>query len=176
MHLHANAPWTPRRRRQLIPQVHNREITVDEAAELGGVSVRTVYRWLARWRDGDTLLEDRPSVPHNSPHATDPALVDTIVLLRQQRWTVVQLGDHLALPYSTVSAICRRHGLGQLPRTERTEPVVRYERDRPGELVHLDIKKLGKIGRPGHRVTATASRRPHHPGPRDRLGTPPRRR
>lgn len=119
MHLHANSPWTPRRRRELIARVDAGTLAVDDAAELGGVSTRTVFRWLARWRDGDRVLEDRSSRPHRNPRALPDDLVAIIVKLRRQRWTVVQLGDHLGLPYSTVSAICRRHGLGRLPRTER---------------------------------------------------------
>lgn len=152
MQVHANAPWTPRRRRELISQVDRGELTVDDAADLGGVSTRTIWRWLARWRAGDRALLDRSSRPHSCPHATPPALETLVVQLRQQRWTVVQLGDHLRLPYSTVSAICRRHGLGRLPRLEPVEPPNRYQRKTPGELLHLDIKKLGRIGRPGHRV------------------------
>lgn len=158
MQVHANAPWTPRRRRELIGQVHDRQLTVADAAELGGVSTRTIWRWLARWRDGDRQLNDRSSAPHRHPNATPTELVDVLLELRRQRWTVWQLSVHLRMPTSTVSAICRRHGLGRLPALGPAEPANRYQRDQPGELLHIDIKKLGRIGQIGHRIHGDRTR------------------
>ena len=101
MHVHANAPWTPLRRRELIAQVDAGELSVADAAELGGVSQRCVHKWLARWREGDRDLHDRPSVAHQLPHATPQPLVEVIELLRRQRWTTPQLAWALAMPLST---------------------------------------------------------------------------
>lgn len=153
MQVHANAPWTPLRRRELISRVDTGELSVADAAELGGVSERCVHKWLARWRDGDRELADRRSVAHRLPHATPPALVKTIELLRGQRWTTPQLAWALAMPLSTVGAVCRRLGRGRLGPAEAPEPPNRYQRRHPGSLVHLDIKKLGRFEVPGHRAT-----------------------
>ena len=153
MQVHANAPWTPLRRRQLIPRVDAGELSVADAAELGGVSQRCVDKWLARWREGDHELADRASVARRLPHATPPALVAMIELLRGQRWTTPQLSFHLDLPLSTVGAVCRRLGMGRLGPATPPEPPNRYQRRHPGSLLHLDIKKLGRFERPGHRVT-----------------------
>ena len=153
MHVHANAPWTPLRRRELIAQVDAGELSVADAAELGGVSQRCVHKWLARWREGDRDLHDRPSVAHQLPHATPQPLVEVIELLRRQRWTTPQLAWALAMPLSTVGAVCRRLGLGRLGPATPPEPANRYQRRHPGSLLHLDVKKLGRFAIPGHRVT-----------------------
>lgn len=160
MRVHANAPWTPKRRRELIAQVDTGELSVHDAAELGGVSERTVWRWLARWREGDLLLEDRRCVAHRMPHATDPQLVEQLLRLRGQRWTSPQLSDALGVPVSTVTDILRRHGLNRLP-TDAPEPPNRYQRRHAGEMIHIDIKHLGRFERPGHRVHG--DRRRHTP-------------
>ncbi len=152
MLVHANAPWTPKRRRELIGRVESKELSVEEAAQLGGVSQRTVYRWLARRRAGDDLLEDRASKPHNLPHATPPERVEILARLRRQRWTVPQLGDALGMPYSTVTAVLTRLGLNRLGALQPPPPPNRYERRHAGELIHLDVKKLARFERPGHRV------------------------
>jgi transposase InsO family protein len=156
--VHANAPWTPKRRIELIGQVDVGEITVEEAAELGGVSTRTVWRWLARWRDGDRELADRRSVPHTVPHATDPELVDRLLLMRSQRWTSPRLSRALGIPISTVTDILRRHGMSRLP-ADPPEPPNRYQRRHAGEMIHVDIKKLGRFDRPGHRIHGDYQRR-----------------
>lgn len=152
MRVHANAPWTPRRRRELIGAVDDRVLTVAEAAELGGVSERTVYRWLARWREGDRLLEDRSSAPHRCPHALPRERVELIERLRRQRWTVPEIAAALSMPASTVTSVCARIGLNRLSRLDPPEPPNRYQRRHPGELIHVDIKKLGRFTTPGHRV------------------------
>jgi len=156
--VHANAPWTPKRRIELISQVDDHELTVEEAAELGGVSTRTVWRWLARWRDGDHELADRRSTPLTIPHATDQQLVDRLLLMREQRWTSPQLSRALGIPVSTVTDILRRHGKNRLP-TDPPEPPNRYQRRHAGEMIHVDIKKLGRFDRPGHRIHGDRTRR-----------------
>jgi transposase InsO family protein len=158
VNVHGNAPWTPRRRRELIGLVDHGRLSVSDAAELGGVSERTVWRWLARWRNGDQLLEDRPSIAHTMPHATDPALVEQLLALRDQRWTSPALSYALKLPISTVTGILARHGRNRLP-VETPEPPNRYQRRHAGEMVHVDIKKLGRFHRPGHRVHGDRTRR-----------------
>ena len=152
MRVHANAPWTPRRRRQLISQVASGGLSVEDAAELGGVSTRTVFKWLARWRAGDRLLDDRPSTPLRVPHALPRHRVELIERLRRQRWTVPEIAAALSMPTSTVTAACSRLGLNRLSKIDPAEPPNRYERRHPGELIHIDIKKLGKFQVPGHRM------------------------
>ena len=164
MQVHANAPWTPLRRRQLIVQVDAGQLSVPEAAELAGVSQRCVFKWLARWRAGDDRLADRRSVAHRIPHATPDELVKMIELLRKQRWTTPQLSWHLAMPVSTVGAVCRRLGMGRLGPATPPEPPNRYQRRHPGSLLHLDVKKLGKFHEPGHRVTGQRHQRNRHAG------------
>jgi transposase InsO family protein len=133
---------------------------VTAAAEAAGVTERTVYRWLARWRaEGPAGLVDRRSVPKRIPHKTPPERVAAICQLRQGRLTAAEIAECLSMPLSTVSAVLRRNGLGKRSRLEPPEPVNRYERAAPGELVHIDIKKLGRIeGGPGKRVTGRRER------------------
>jgi transposase InsO family protein len=125
-----------------------------EAAEAAGITDRTARRWLARWRaaGADGLL-DRSSAPHRIPHKTPPEREAEIVRLRRLRMTAAQIALALRMALSTVSAVLKRVGLGKRSRLEPPEPPNRYERRRPGELVHVDVKKLGRILRPGHRVT-----------------------
>jgi transposase InsO family protein len=118
-----------------------------------GVSVRTVHKWRARYRaEGDAGLPDRSSAPRRVPHRTAAVREARVVALRQQRLTGLAIAQRLRLPRATVGAVLRRHGLGRLPALTPPEPVQRYERARPGELLHLDIKTLGRIGQIGHRV------------------------
>src|SRR5207253_10979668 len=97
-------------------------------------------------------LEDRSSVPSSVPSRTPADREELILQLRELRFTSPEIAETLGMPLSTVGAVLARHGLGKLPRLAPEEPADRYERPRPGELVHIDVKKLGKIGRPGHRV------------------------
>src|SRR3954470_23243261 len=155
MELHANAPLSPIGRRRVIDRVVGEAWSVTAAAEAAAVTERTVYRWLARWRaEGPVGLLDRRSVPKRIPHKTPPDRVAAICELRQGRLTAAEIAERLAMPLSTVSAVLRREGLGKRSRLEPPEPVNRYERAAPGELVHIDIKKLGRIvGGPGKRIT-----------------------
>jgi transposase InsO family protein len=125
-----------------------------EAAEAAGISDRSARRWLRRWREeGPAGLLDRSSAPHRIPHKTPAERVAEIVRLRRLRKTAAEIAVALDMALSTVSAVLKRVGLGKRSRLEPPEPPNRYERRRPGELIHIDVKKLGRILRPGHRVT-----------------------
>jgi transposase InsO family protein len=127
--------------------------TLTRVAEAAGVSVRTISKWRRRHREeGEQGLHDRSSAPGSVPHRTPEDRVQAIAALRRQRLTGWEIADTLGMPPSTVSTILARIGLGRLSRLEPPEPPNRYQRERPGELLHVDVKKLGKIGRPGHRV------------------------
>ena len=141
---------------------------VPEAAAAFGVSVQTVRKWLRRYRaEGETGLRDRSSRPRRSPRQIRAALERRIIALRNRRRSGLQIADALGLPLSTVGAVLRRVGLGRLPSLTPRPPIVRYERDRPGELLHIDAKKLGRIvGGVGHRITGDRTRR----GPTRRIG------
>ena len=158
MNLHANAVLTVRQRRCLVELV-SAGWTISAAAERVGCSRQTGSKWVARARRGEGLL-DRSSRPHRSPRRCSGSLELAILAKRAE----LHEGPHsvafaLGLPASTVHAVLRRHGRSRLVVREKPEPVIRYERDRPGELVHIDIKKLGRIVQPGHRVTGDRSRR-----------------
>jgi transposase InsO family protein len=134
--------------------------SVSAAAHAAAVSERTVYRWLARFRaEGQTGLVDRRPVARRIPHRTPTDRITVICQLRQLRLTAAEIAEHLSMPLSTVSAILKREGLGKRSRLAPPEPANRYERAAPGELVHIDIKKLGRIvGGPGKRVTGRRER------------------
>ena len=154
MNLHKNARLTPQGRGLLVQRIRIEGWRVADAAAAAGLSERQVFRWLARHRAGGELaLQDRSSAPARCPHRTDPDTVLTIERLRRQRRTGPQIACQLNLPRSTVGAVLRRLGLGRLSALDVKPPVVRYERDMPGELIHLDIKKLGRIDGIGHRIT-----------------------
>ena len=153
MKLHANARTCPHSRRLAIRRLEREGWTLSRAAEAAGVSVRTISKWRSRYRaEGEQGLLDRSSAPEQIPHRTPEQRVLLIALLRRERLTGWQIAERLGMPLSTVSTILNRIGLGRLSRFEPPEPANRYQRERPGELVHIDIKKLGRIGRPGHRV------------------------
>ncbi len=159
MRLHANARTCPKSRRLLVDRV-GVGWSVMEAAEAAGITDRTARRWLRRWRDeGPEGLLDRSSAPHRIPHKTPPERVREIIRLRRLRMTGAQIALALSMALSTVSAVLKRVGLGKRSRLEPPEPPNRYERRHPGELVHVDVKKLGRILKPGHRVTGRRSQR-----------------
>jgi transposase InsO family protein len=153
MKLHANARTCPKSRALLAERVLEGRWTLAAAAEAAGVSVRTAWKWVDRARRGDRELRDRSSAPKRIPHRTPASKVKAIAALRRLRLTAAQIAEILALALSTVSAILKRIGLGKRSRLEPPEPPNRYERRRPGELVHVDVKKLGRILVAGHRVT-----------------------
>jgi transposase InsO family protein len=132
---------------------------VAAAAELD-TSVRTCAKWVSRYRvDGERGLRDRSSAPRRQGRQTDPRRVECIVALRRLRFTGPEIAELLEMPLSTVSGILKRLGMGRLGRLG-LQPAVRYERQRPGELIHIDVKKLGRIvGGAGHRITGPHGRR-----------------
>jgi transposase InsO family protein len=153
MKLHGNARTCPHSRLLMVRRVEEEGWTLAQAAEAAGVSVRTVSKWLACYRaEGEDGLLDRSSAPRSIPHRTPEERVQVIAALRRLRMTAAEIAECLRMPLSTVSAVLTRIGLGKRSRLEPPEPPNRYERARPGELLHIDVKKLGKIGRPGHRV------------------------
>ena len=155
MKLHGNARTCPNSRRLLVERVGKQGWSVAAAAEAAGVSERTVYRWLRRWREqGPRGLGDRSSRPRRSPRQLAPEKVKAIHSLRKLRMTAAQIAEILSLALSTVSAWLKRIGLGKRSRLEPPEPPNRYERRHPGELVHVDIKQLGRISSrgAGHRM------------------------
>ena len=155
MRLHGNAELSLKKRRRLAMRVQEDGWTLTEAAEAGEVSVRTARKWVRRYRaEGEPGLLDRSSRPNSSPNATPEQRVQLIAALRRStRMTGAEIAETLAMPITTVQGILTRIGLGKLSRLDQ-EHVVRYERSRPGELLHIDIKKLGRIqGGAGHRVT-----------------------
>jgi transposase InsO family protein len=154
MKLHANARTCPNSRRLLVRRIEEEGWSLRAAAEAAGLSERSARKWLARWRSGgDAGLLDRSSAPKRIPHRTPKATVDLIERLRRVRMTAAEIAEALELALSTVSVWLKRLGLGKRSRLEPPEPPNRYERSRPGELVHVDVKKLGRFERAGHRVT-----------------------
>src|SRR4051812_5475456 len=158
MDLHANAALSWSGRRELARRVVDEGWTVRAAAEAAGVSVRCVRKWAGRYRAGDVELRDRSSAPRRVANRTPADRVEVIVKLRRLRMTAAEIAETLGMPLSSVSGILTRIGMGRLGRIG-LEPAVRYERARPGELLHVDVKKLGRIARPGHRVTGDRSDR-----------------
>jgi transposase InsO family protein len=143
--LHANARLSPIGRRLLIDRVEGEGWTVQGAAESAGVSERTARKWIARWRaDGPAGLLDRSSAPAVVANRTDERRVEAIAALRRLRLTGAEIAELLGMALSTVSGILTTIGMGKLGRLG-LEPVQRYERARPGELIHIDVKKLGRI-------------------------------
>lgn len=160
MKLHANALTCPKSRLLLCRRVIEEGWIRAEAASAAGISERTAAKWLARYRaDGIDGLVDRSSAPNTSPTKVPEDRVVAIGGLRRLRMTAAEIAECLSMPISTVSAVLLRIGLGKRSSLEPFEPVNRYERRHPGELIHIDIKKLGMIGRPGHRVMGTRENR-----------------
>jgi transposase len=155
MKVHANAPLGPKGRATMVLRVVEQEWSLAEAAEAAGVSERTCSKWVWRYRvEGAGGLRDRSSAPKSIPHRTPEELVEAIAALRRLRMTGAEIALCLAMALSTVSAVLQRIGLGKLSRLEPPEPPNRYERRHPGELIHVDVKKLGRIrGGAGHRFT-----------------------
>jgi len=153
MNLHANAALSWSGRRRLCELVVVERWTVAAAAEATGVSVRCARKWVGRYRlEGVAGLRDRSSAPRRVANRTDGDRVDAIVKLRHLRFTAAEIAETLGMALSTVSGILTRAGMGRLGRLGLEQPV-RYERSRPGELVHIDVKKLGRIkGGAGWRV------------------------
>jgi transposase InsO family protein len=156
MKIHANAKTCVNSRRLLVKRIEEDGWSLMEAAAAAGISDRSAAKWLARWRtEGEAGLLDRSSAPKRIPHRTPADRVEAISKLRKLRLTAAEIAEALRMALSTVSAVLRRIGLGKLSRLQPIEPPNRYERSRPGELIHVDIKKLGRIARVGHRISGS---------------------
>ncbi len=153
MNVHKNARLTPHSRADVVRRIEAGQPMAAVAAAFG-VSVRTVRKWVERFRrEGPEGLKDRSSRPHRLHKPTPETVVTEVERLRRQRWTGKQIAAELGISPATVSRILRRLGLNRISALEPAEPVRRYERDHPGELIHIDIKKLGRFDRVGHRIT-----------------------
>src|SRR6185312_16867849 len=155
MNVHKNARLTPHDRERIVRQVESGQ-TLKAVGEAAGVCPRTVRKWVSRYRnEGLAGLRDRSSRPHRLHRPTPQAVVAEVARLRRQRYTGQQIAAGLRISPATVSRILRRLGLNRLAALEPAEPVRRYEREHPGELIHIDIKKLGRFDRIGHRITGS---------------------
>ena len=156
MDVHKNAGLTPRGRAELVRRVLVERQSIGAVAGAFGVSAKTASKWVERFRtEGPAGLEDRSSRPHRLRRPTPETVCARIVELRRQRWTGKQIAGEVGVSQATVSRVLRRAGLARLRDLEPVEPVRRYQRQHPGELIHLDIKKLGRFDHPGHRVTGS---------------------
>jgi transposase InsO family protein len=159
VNIHKNARLAPVGRLQAVARVHAGE-TISAVAEAVGVSRQTLYKWVRRENPADaTSCHDRSSRPRRMPTRLARGRRRQIARLRRQRWSSPRIARELGVPISTVVVTVRRLGLARLDRLEPPRPIIRYERDYPGELVHLDIKKLGRIGQLGHRMHGDRRRR-----------------
>ena len=148
MKIHANARTTYKTRSELVECVLRRGWSKARAARAFGVSPPTAAKWVARYRaEGKRGLLDRSSAPHRIPHRTPDSVARRIERLRRKGLRGWQIAERLEMAISTVSAVLRRLGLGR-GWDRRREPVVRYEWERPGDLIHIDIKKLGRFRAP----------------------------
>jgi transposase InsO family protein len=153
MDIHKNARLTPFGRGHLVNMVLSGQ-TPKAVSEAVGVCPRTVRKWVRRFKEGGWAgLHDRSSRPHRLRQPTPQPVIERIEVLRRQRWTGAAIAAELGVSPATVSRILRCLGLNKLSALEPAEPIRRYEREQPGELIHIDIKKLGKIDGIGHRIT-----------------------
>lgn len=154
MDIHKNARLTPHSRADLVRRVVVEGQSPKAVAAAFGVCVKTVRKWVARFRaEGEAGLQDRSSRPHRLHRPTPGAIVSAVAALRRQRYIGKQIAAELGISPATVSRILQRLGLNKLKALEPAEPVRRYEREHPGDLIHIDIKKLGRFDRVGHRIT-----------------------
>jgi transposase InsO family protein len=157
MNIHENARTTPASRYLLVRRIQDGWAPLD-VATAAGISPKTAYKWLGRYAsEGREGLRDRSSTAHRRPHALPQEWQDLVVYLRTFRQPARLIAAQLGLPRSTVSAVLARRGVGALASLEEPVPPRRYERRHAGELLHLDIKKLGRFRKPGHRVTGVRS-------------------
>jgi transposase InsO family protein len=156
MRIHRNARTCPNSRRLLVRRIEDEGWALTPAAEAAGVSGRTARKWLARWRaEGEAGLLDRSSAPRRRPTRLPADRLEAIEALRRLRMTAAEIAEVLGMALSTVSRWLRRIGLGRRGALSPAEPPNRYERKRPGELLHVDVKKLGRIRGVGHRISGS---------------------
>ena len=160
MNTHKNARLTFLRRLEMVEDITKRGLTASEAAAAHGVSAVTARKWLGRYlADGAAALADKSSRPARSPRAIDASVALAIVELRRKLFTQSRIATYLGVSKATVSRVLRRAGLSRFSDLAPVEAVQRYERDAPGDLLHIDIKKLGKFSDVGHRITGDYTRR-----------------
>jgi transposase-like protein len=165
MDTHKNARLTPKGREGMVRAVVDGGLSKAAAARRFNTTPKTVANWVKRFRaEGDGGLRDRSSRPLSSPSQTAPATCASVEALRRQRYTGKQIAAELGISPATVSRILRRLGLNRLSALEPAEPVRRYEHARPGEMIHIDIKKLGKFNHTGHRITGDRRGQSNHRG------------
>ena len=158
MNIHKNARLTPHGRERLVRRMLSGQ-SPGAAARAEGVCPRTARKWLARFKAGGAEdLRDRSSRPSRLRALTAPSVVDQIIRLRRQRWIGKHIARETGVSPATVSRVLKRAGLSRLKDLDPAEPVRRYERKTPGEIIHLDIKKLGRFERTGHRITGDRTR------------------
>ena len=154
MNSHKNAPLTPKGREAMVRSVTEGGLSQAAAARQFNITPKIVARWVHRFRaEGADGLRDRSSRPHSLPSQTAPATCALVEALRRQRHTGKQIAVEVGVSPATVNRILRRLGLNRMRDLEPAEPVRRYERENPGEIIHIDIKKLGRFDRIGHRIT-----------------------
>jgi transposase InsO family protein len=154
MNVHKNAPLAPKGREAMVRGVTEGGLSKADAARRFNTTPKTVAKWVKRFRaDGVEGLRDRSSRPLSSPSQTAPATCAAVEALRRQRHTGKHIAAEVGVSPATVSRILRRLGLNRIRDLEPAEPVRRYERQTPGEIIHIDIKKLGRFDKVGHRVT-----------------------
>ena len=158
MNIHKNARLTPRGRERIVRQIGGGQ-TPEAAARAAGVCPRTARKWFDRYRrEGLPGLQDRSSRPHRLYRPTPQPIVEAVERLRRQRFTGKQIAAEVGVSPATVSRILKRLGLNRIAALEPALPIQRYERARPGEMIHIDIKKLGRFSRIGHRITGDRTR------------------
>ncbi|MBB4264391.1 transposase [Bradyrhizobium sp. CIR3A] len=158
MNVHKNAPLTPKGREAMVRSVVEGGLSQADAAFQFNTTPKTVAKWVKRFRkDGVEGLRDRSSRPHSSPSQTPATTCTAIEALRRQRHTGKQIAAEVEVSPATVSRVLRRLGLNRIRDLEPAEPERRYERETPGEIIHIDIKKLGRFERVGHRITGDSS-------------------
>jgi transposase InsO family protein len=160
MNTHKNARLTFLRRLEMVEDITKRGLSASQAACAHGVSAVTARKWLGRFlADGAAALADKSSRPSRSPRCVDPSVALAIVELRRKLLTQSRIATYLGVSKATVSRVLRRAGLSRFSDLAPTDAVQRYEREAPGELLHIDIKKLGKFSDVGHRITGDYTRR-----------------
>lgn len=165
MNTHKNARLTYARRLEMVQDITERGETIAAAAASHGVSAVTARKWLGRFlAAGPDGLLDKSSRPERSPRAIEPQVALTIVELRRKLCLQAQIASCLGVSKATVSRVLKRAGLSKLSDLRPAEPVQRYELEQPGELLHIDIKKLGRFDKVGHRITGDRTQRARHIG------------
>ena len=165
MNTHKNARLTYLRRLEMVQDITERGLSASEAGTRHGVSAVTARKWLGRYlADGSAGLLDKSSRPEKSPRAIEPHVALAIVELRRKLYLQAHIASYMGVSKATVSRVLKRAGLSRLSDLRPCEPVQRYERDNPGELLHIDIKKLGRFDKVGHRITGDRTQRARNIG------------